>query len=349
VIPNLPFSEVDLRREVNAGYVTIRQHPTEKLFIFNYTAKAQYAKHWNDVTQNCRGLILDDNYQIVARPFGKIFNYTEIVPDKIIYSQRPIVNDKLDGSLGIAVPTTQGWQIATRGSFDSDQAKWASGWLNETYPQYDQSENITCLFEIIYPDNRICVDYGERAELVLIAAINNCNGADFPLQAVSWWKGAVVDQIPNPSNIDEAYRYATSNEYASKEGLVCTWFKYNEPSFRLKIKHPDYVRLHQILFNLDKLKIWNSLSQNKDILSVIADIPDEFYSTIKQMIVELNEEYEQVEQQCSKDFLEIQHLSNRKDFADMAKVKSYPPVLFRMLDGKDYDDLIWKIIKPKGE
>ena len=97
MIENLTFSVDDLRKEVDAGYVSIRPHPEEKLFIFNYTAKAQYNQHWNEVTKNCRGLILDDDYKIVARPFGKIFNYSEVIPDKIIYDQSPIIHDKLDG------------------------------------------------------------------------------------------------------------------------------------------------------------------------------------------------------------------------------------------------------------
>lgn len=346
MIENLTFSVDDLRKEVDAGYVSIRPHPEEKLFIFNYTAKAQYNQHWNEVTKNCRGLILDDDYKIVARPFGKIFNYSEVIPDKIIYDQAPIIHDKLDGSLTIAYPTSKGWQVSTRGSFESEQAIWATKWLNDNHPNYDQSRNITCLFEVIYPDNRICVDYGERAELVLIAAINNFNGADFPLQAVTWWNGSVVEQITGPTDIDEAYRHATSNEFEKREGVVCTWFKYNQPSYRLKIKHPEYIRLHKIIYSFSKGKVWEVLSNGEDYLSLIEDIPDEFYAIIKGTIFDLQSEFQEVDEQVCKDFDRIKHLTERKDFADAAKTMDYPSIMFRMLDGKDYDDIIWKVIKP---
>lgn len=40
--------------------------------MYNYTAKAQYDKLWNEVTLQCRGLILDGDGNVVARPFSSL-------------------------------------------------------------------------------------------------------------------------------------------------------------------------------------------------------------------------------------------------------------------------------------
>ena len=41
--------------------------------------------------------------------------------------------------------------------------------------------------------------------------------------------------------------------------------------------------------------------------------------------------------------------NSRREFADKAGHYRYSAILFHMYDGKDVDDLIWKIIKPKHE
>lgn len=50
-----------LHEEIANGYVTERCHPDDpELRIYNYTDKAQYERHWNEVTMNTRGLIVRD-------------------------------------------------------------------------------------------------------------------------------------------------------------------------------------------------------------------------------------------------------------------------------------------------
>lgn len=346
----LPFTKTQLIDALEKKLITVKKHPKEKLYIFNYTPLTQYSKQWNDVTKTCRGLILDDDYRIVARPFQKIFNYSELELDPVVLNYRPIIQDKLDGSLGIAYLTKrEGWRIATRGSFTSDQAKWANEWFDRHHPTYEQPDSITCLFEIVYPENRICVDYGERSELILIAAINNATGADFPLPAVTWWKGSVAEPINELTNFHDAASHALSEDYEGKEGIVCTWVNFNEPAFRIKIKHPEYVRLHGIIHSFSKKRVWESLAKNENFLDLLSDVPDEFYELVKETISELKKEYADIEKYAKEDYEEIKHLNSRKAFAIKAKESKYSSILFKMMEDKDYSSIIWKMIKPKGD
>jgi RNA ligase len=56
---------------IEDGYLMCQKHPTEDLWIYNYTAKCQYERIWCDITLSCRGRIIDKDGQVVAVPFRK--------------------------------------------------------------------------------------------------------------------------------------------------------------------------------------------------------------------------------------------------------------------------------------
>lgn len=174
------FSAERFDEMIRDGYVTVREHPIGELFIANYTAQTQYEYLWNEVTSICRGLIYDTKGNVVARPFAKFLNWDDSGAPKPPVG--PMIRmPKMDGSLGIlynyvpdsvrehGVFDTGYCGIATRGSFESEQAKWASQFLTDAWYK-DRSvvgeltslalSGYTPLFEIIYPENRIVVDYG---------------------------------------------------------------------------------------------------------------------------------------------------------------------------------------------
>ena len=159
----LPFTREELQLAVDEGRVYARRHPNLPYTIYNYSDEVAFGGWWNNVTLNCRGLILDDDFNIVARPWKKFFNMGQ--RDNEIDFHAPVeVTDKLDGSLGILYSTRAGGHaIATRGSFDSKQAQDATKIWMESYFYLDSAlallSEYTFLFEILLPWNRIVVDY----------------------------------------------------------------------------------------------------------------------------------------------------------------------------------------------
>lgn len=116
----------DIEREISNGYITKRIHPQNPdIIILNYTEKAIYDKHWNEVTMSCRGLIINEKTgEVLARPFKKFFNHNEDVPvDLSIPDEKPVATIKHDGSLGILYRLNNQIYWTTRGSFESEQAK----------------------------------------------------------------------------------------------------------------------------------------------------------------------------------------------------------------------------------
>jgi RNA ligase len=177
------FPIADLESEIAEGYVRIQYHPTDTLAILNYTEKAVYSKHWNNITSNCRGLIFDKvSFVVEARPFSKFFNYGELPPGSIDLNAHVEVTDKMDGSLGILYKASDDWAIATRGSFASDQAIWATEWFRK-YAEFSYfNSKYTYLFEIVASWNRIVLSYDWEG-LVLIGIIDKETGRDIDLPA----------------------------------------------------------------------------------------------------------------------------------------------------------------------
>lgn len=188
------FPPDDLAAAITAGHVTRKQHPTLPLSIYTYTRDCQYGHIWTPVTMQCRGLIADDTTgEVVALPFPKIFvtamhGVHDFAPP--LPADEPFeIFDKVDGSLIILFHYAGQWHAASKGSFSSDQAQWAQGCIDGT-DRSGLDPALTYLAEAIYPGNRIVVDYGQRTDLVLLAAYRPADGTEELLSAVApHWAG----------------------------------------------------------------------------------------------------------------------------------------------------------------
>lgn len=239
---------------IGAGLVSVQTDG--RLRILNYTARATYSRSWNEATVACRGLILDGDGRVVARPFPKFFGPSEPDAPAIPSGQPMEITAKLDGSLGIAyIHPDGGVRLATRGSLTSHQAIEATRIWHEKYRHIVIPEGVTPLFEIIYPDNRVVLDYGDMRDLVLIALIDIETGADIETSDLDWpgpraetasFAGfeALVDHIATASETD-------------REGYVAR-FAAGEaaPHIRFKLKFPSYLAAHRVTFGLTSSRVW---------------------------------------------------------------------------------------------
>jgi len=164
-----------LNRYHEDGLLYKQTHPNLPLTIWNYTEKVQYEGLWDEVTVQCRGLITEDTTgTILVRPFKKFFNYEEVVGKGVIPSQGDYVyiQEKMDGSLGILFSYEDEWIMATRGSFASEQAIKGLEIVKSKYFLGSWSKEYAYLVEIIYPENRIVVNYGEEKIVFLSVVLN---------------------------------------------------------------------------------------------------------------------------------------------------------------------------------
>ena len=325
-----------LQKMIDEGYIKSNKHPEQDLYIYNYTQTAQFERLWNEVTLACRGIIMDGNQNIVARPFPKFFNLGEQEGVEIPKTSFEVY-DKMDGSLGILYWIEKKPYIASRGSFTSNQAIKATEMLHSTYKEIwkhlDTSK--TYLFEIIYPENRIVLDYGTTEALVLLGVIDTQTAVELPLEDIGFPIVAKYDGIKDIETLK-------SLQNDNKEGFVIKF----ENGFRLKVKFDEYVRLHRIITQLSSIDIWQHLKEKQPLDAMLEHVPDEFFNWVKSVIKTLNKEFQIIEKQCIIDF---KVLENRKETAFYFMTCAYPAVLFLMLDNKSYDHEIWKRIRPTFE
>lgn len=330
----------DLDNLIADGYISRKKHPSKNIHILNYTPKTQYDKVWNETTKACRGLILDSNGDFVARPFPKFFNFEEVLDEASkLYAVASSVDiyEKMDGSLGVCFFHDGKWEISTRGSFESDQAIRANSMLVSKYASVLSNLNpdYTYLLEIVYPENKIVVNYGNEESLTLLAIINKCSGVeDINLESAGFPVCVKYNGLHGASLLE-----LSQLNYVNKEGFVV---RLNN-SYRFKIKFEDYKRIHRAVFGLSSKTIWESLRFNQEI--DLSEVPDETFQWVKGVKSDLNSKFSEIENESRRIFDQIKHLP-RKEFALEAVKHKNSRVLFSLLDNKDFRDYIWKTIEP---
>lgn len=329
-----------LEKEVADRFVTKQKHPDTDLWIYNYSQRAQYERHWNDITMQTRGLILDSQYNVVARPFKKFFNLGE--EDVDLPAEDFEITEKMDGSLGILYWIDGDPCLATRGSFTSEQANYGTNMFRQWFwnagsPSDKFERGKTYLFEIIAPWNRIVVDYKGLKANVMLAVIDNETGKDHPLPD---WYPHLVKRYDGITDLDRLKDMAEDN----REGFCIRFVN----GLRLKVKFDEYVRLHRIVTQINARHIWEMLRDGKPLDEVLERVPDEFYQWVKDTESDLRKKYDAIDKRCIQDF-EGRPMGERKEVAMYFQKCQYPSVLFKMLDGQPYTGIIWKQIKPKAE
>jgi RNA ligase len=344
--------EIDKFREMqDAGFVRVQRHPDfpNDIAITNYTHKAQSNYHWNSVTEQTRGLIYNPKtLEIIARPLRKFYNYGEKNADPITAQEHVVAYDKVDGSLGIAYPIPgtdwEQYAIATRGSFTSEQAVWATEkFMRGRDPlKFPFIPHYTDLFEIIYPDNRIVVQYGEYEGLKYLGTVENETGR------------FIFEDDMFDDRVDVIYEGVFEGVHTllnreNAEGVVVV----TSDNRRVKLKQQDYVDMHRIVSNLSAKSVWEAMDGPNplNLEALVANIPEEHAEWAREIGQGFISAYVTVSLKLTELYHATKDLKTRKQKA--LYVKDELPVVkaafFLAIDKKDYAQVVWKYLEPKGE
>jgi RNA ligase len=277
------FPLEDLNAEIRAGNVRASQHDSLPLTLYTYTRACQYAEHWNPVTTRCRGLVVESHTgHVVAWCLPKFFNHSQHGAQHPFAPPLPDepfeVYDKIDGSLGIVFWYEGTWLAASKGSFHSDQAIWAQQWLKDHEPNGLLVPGCTYITEIIYPNNRIVVDYGGEQTLVLLAVYGPDGTEHHITKHTRWWNGAERSEVDysemwhalggrvvgsHPAlPLAELVSRAEKNIKLDGTAAVGTdaegWVIRFASGLRVKVKLDEYQRLHKRLTGTTSIDIWRA-------------------------------------------------------------------------------------------
>lgn len=235
--------------------------------------------------QEARGIILEiinGDANVVCWPFRKFGNYGENYIDDIDWPSAR-VQEKVDGSIVKMFFYNNTWNWATNSSLHAKESAYngpsfydiiAKACDNicgnseaisgieklQNYALSEGWEDYTFIFELISPNNKIIIDYGDKASMVFIGVRNNKTGQEYPTSDFKF----PFPKLRSPkeyhlNNLEEAIAAAKMiNKTPEKivgEGFVIVDKDFN----RIKVKSPDYVDLHYATFHskTNKVTLWN--------------------------------------------------------------------------------------------
>jgi hypothetical protein len=241
-----------IEQYIQEGAFTIEKHDDCDLYIYGYHASGSVLRTWNDITINCRGLILNNKGKILARPFTKFFTFRKYLSkNTILMSEGQVIEipdcnykiyDKLDGSLAILYWVEDKPYLASQRSFKSPKAKKATEILYKKYQHVfgKLKKDRTYLFEAIYPEARVAVDYGDIEDLYLISIIDNYSGRDLPIENIGF---PIVEDLTEQFEYAEDLNSIQSINMTNREGVVIVY----DNGLRVKVKYPHFQKQSQLI------------------------------------------------------------------------------------------------------
>ncbi len=132
------------------------------IFVLKYKKKVFYDNLWNDYIAECRGSIVDADFNLVAYPFTKIYNYgiekeaPVLAPDTYVTAFR-----KVNGFMVSATWYKGDVLVSTTGSTDSDFVAMAKEMMLTHMSWADwqlafcsaDMEGLTVMFECVHPND----------------------------------------------------------------------------------------------------------------------------------------------------------------------------------------------------
>ena len=275
-------------------------------------------------------------------------NYEEIQDKSVIPdSDNFVAYEKIDGSLGILYWIGDKPYITTKGSWTSEQGKHATeliqkkkyaNWLSSL----DRSK--TYLFEIVYPEDKHIVDYGDQDALFLIGIIDTETGKDFPLSSTWMFTPKEYKTGINWRNLRQNF------SGVNREGFVVLW---PDTGFRLKLKYESYLKAFYLKYKLTPKYILGALMNGEEHTLQLDDLPQESRESVEAHIQRFNSEFDRVlweTRQFLKDY--DQNTQTSKEVASGLSGFKYSPVAWAIWNKKSPDilrEITWKCVKKEFE
>jgi RNA ligase len=302
------------------------------------------------IRRECRGLIFDNDGNIVSRPFHKFFNINEREETQshvVDMSQPHVIMEKMDGSMIRPIQVDGYLRLATKMGV-TEVAMQAEEWLasRDVYRKvwmWVQLQNgITPIFEWISPFNQIVLAY-EEADLVYLGSRNNFTGE------YSFDENAPFTKVPRYGSVEGNIGdyIARQREKEGREGDIIRF----ADGHMLKVKNDWYVRIHKtidrILFDRNII----SLILNEEVDDVIPMLPKVQAERVRDVEKRFWEAFGYKERYINGrvDEARMHYGNDRKAIATQyvpnLEDKQIVSLMFRVLDGNDVRDVLMQHVE----
>jgi hypothetical protein len=260
----------ELREYVATSGLVNMKGAGDGIYVLKYKKRVFYDNLWNDYIAECRGTIVDADFNIVSYPFTKIYNYGIEKESPVLALDTPVTAfRKVNGFMVSITWHNNDLLISTTGSTDSDFVTMAREMIDlDQYRKIlSKYESHTFMFECVHPNDPHIIP--EEFGMYLLG------------YRVKFWNSTVetdaIERIARDLNcrVPEKYDTTMGNlmqavKNVRHEGYVF----YTADGVSAKIKSPYYLTSKWVARNprTDKL-----VDMNKDIKH---QLDEEYYPLV---------------------------------------------------------------------
>lgn len=239
----------DLKEFVTANPKLVSTKPAgDGIVVLKYSKKVFYDNLWNDFLEECRGTIVDADFNVVSRPFTKIYNFR-------VEAKAPVLSDN---TLVTAYRKVNGFMVAmtwyngdilvsTTGSTTNDYVDYAKEMMlkHQCWADWQMeicaAKGMTLMFECCHPSDPHIVP--EDAGMYFLGYRENSWDSKIKMYGVkvsNWAKDYALSQLK--CNYAESYvlplgELVAKSKQVKHEGFVF----YTVDGVSAKIKSPYYL------------------------------------------------------------------------------------------------------------
>ena len=277
------------------------------IYVLKYKKKVFYDNLWNDFIAECRGSIVDKDFNLVTYPFTKIYNYGIEKEAPVLTNDTKVTAFRKVNGFMVAMTVHNGeLLVSTTGSTDSDYVTMAKEMMVTHMPLTDwrmalgnaECEGVTYMFECVHPSDPHIIP--EKPGMYLLGWRENMWGSKILHDPY-----ILMDFARDVLNCYWAESYTTNMarlEQMAKECKHEGFVFYTDEGVSAKIKSPYYLTSKWVARNprTDKL-----VDLNKDIKH---QLDEEYYplvDAIRANIVEYTAMDEQARLDWVRNYMEL--------------------------------------------
>lgn len=243
-----------LKNYVETSNLVNMKSAGDGIYVLKYKKKVFYDNLWNEYIAECRGSIVDQDFNLVAYPFTKIYNYG-------IEKSAPVLADdvsvtayrKINGFMVACTWYNGDVLISTTGSTDSPYVAMAREMIGDNIDRYRKTckhyEGNTFMFECVHPRDPHIVP--EKEGMYLIGMRENKYGSRITHEVAPMFLQAAFHSTPVEVYYTTVGELAKMVKTVKHEGFVF----YTNEGVSAKIKSPYYLTAKWVARNprTDKL------------------------------------------------------------------------------------------------